>query len=245
MHYLLDADVYLHRILNVLVHDIQWDTKGDIWTTHVNMEEARVAFDQTIKKVTKDATDGYTLCFSDSGDPWRLAAYPGYKQNRKDTKKPVGFGALKEYAIGAHKSVIWKNLEADDVLGLIATDPKWGGKTIMVSEDKDLLTIPGRLILRGKPVHTSLEEANYNWMMQTLCGDAVDGYPGLKGYGVVKAGNLLEDTHPNNYWAVTKGAFRKAGETEEFALSQARCARILRHGEYDFDNKKVNLWNAE
>ena len=54
--------------------------------------------------------------------------------------------------------------------------------------------------------------------------------------------------HPvevDNYidiWACIVSAFNKAGLTEKDALQQAQCARILRHGEYDFEQGKVRLW---
>lgn len=43
-------------------------------------------------------------------------------------------------------------------------------------------------------------------------------------------------------WSCIVSAYEKAGLTEQDALVQARCARILRHGEYNFKTKKVKLW---
>ncbi|NRP84102.1 exonuclease [Marinobacterium sp. xm-d-509] len=43
-------------------------------------------------------------------------------------------------------------------------------------------------------------------------------------------------------WRCIVSAYEKAGLTEQDALVQARCARILRHGEYAFETKKVKLW---
>ena len=43
-------------------------------------------------------------------------------------------------------------------------------------------------------------------------------------------------------WLCIVSAYEKVGLTEKDALQQARCARILRHGEYDFEQGKVNLW---
>ena len=54
--------------------------------------------------------------------------------------------------------------------------------------------------------------------------------------------------HPvevHNYidiWACIVSAYEKVGLNERDALQQARCARILRHGEFDFEEGKVNLW---
>lgn len=43
-------------------------------------------------------------------------------------------------------------------------------------------------------------------------------------------------------WQCIVSAYEKEGLTEKDALTQARCARILRHGEYDFKQQKVTLW---
>ena len=56
---------------------------------------------------------------------------------------------------------------------------------------------------------------------------------------------VKEPLEVHNYADVWEGIvshFHKAGLTERDALIQARCARILRHGEYDFKKKKVILW---
>ena len=41
---------------------------------------------------------------------------------------------------------------------------------------------------------------------------------------------------------IQSAAYAKAGFGEDYALTMARLARILRDGEYDFNTKKVNLW---
>lgn len=46
-------------------------------------------------------------------------------------------------------------------------------------------------------------------------------------------------------WSCIVSTYEKVGLTEDDALIQARCARILRHGEYDFKTQKVNLWTPE
>ena len=54
-----------------------------------------------------------------------------------------------------------------------------------------------------------------------------------------------EPVEVHNYidmWRCIVSAYDKAGLSEKDALQQARCARILRHGDYDFDTQEVNLW---
>jgi hypothetical protein len=38
-------------------------------------------------------------------------------------------------------------------------------------------------------------------------------------------------------------AYEKAELGADFALQMARCARILRPGEYDFEKQRAILWN--
>ena len=83
-------------------------------------------------------------------------------------------------------------------------------------------------------------------MVQALVGDTSDNYPGLKGFGPVKAEKLLANckTLPE-MWGAVVGAYRKGGETFGAALLNARMARILRYGDYDFTSGNVELWDPD
>lgn len=66
-----------------------------------------------------------------------------------------------------------------------------------------------------------------------------------KNKGQEKIEWIKEPVEVHNFidlWLCIVSAYEKAGLTEQDALVQARCARILRHGEYDFKQKKVKLW---
>ena len=43
-------------------------------------------------------------------------------------------------------------------------------------------------------------------------------------------------------WEEVLEAYTNAGFNEEYALTQARCARILRHGEYRWVAQEIHLW---
>jgi DNA polymerase-1 len=56
---------------------------------------------------------------------------------------------------------------------------------------------------------------------------------------------LKEPVEVHNFidlWPCIVSAYEKVGLTKADALIQARCARILRHGEYNFETKEVKLW---
>ena len=88
-------------------------------------------------------------------------------------------------------------LEADDLLGILATTlPKYSD-AIVVSLDKDLRTIPGRHLNPSKETSPAVVrvitelEADTAWLMQTLMGDSTDGYTGVPGIGPKKAEKIL------------------------------------------------------
>ena len=63
--------------------------------------------------------------------------------------------------------------------------------------------------------------------------------------GQVRDNWIKEPLEVHQYADIWKGIvsfYHKAGLTEADAIVQARCARILQHGEYDFKTKKVKLW---
>ena len=141
---------------------------------------------------------------------------------------------------------MWANLEADDVMGIMATEPTVDEERILVSIDKDMRTIPCNLSQDGMTVEKIPEKiANYNFMIQTIMGDKTDGYDGIDGVGIKTAEKLLlkytNCTLPD-LWKIVKGIYKEKGYTQKEALQQARVAHILRHGEYNKKTGKVKLW---
>ena len=117
---------------------------------------------------------------------------------------------------------------------------------IMVTADKDMRTVPGKLLRMDKMEINDVGDANRNWMTQALVGDTSDNYPGLKGIGPVKAEKLLAEHHTlPAMWNAVVEAYRKGGETFGAALLNARMARILRYGDYDFTAATVELWDPD
>src|SRR3546814_11405434 len=74
-------------------------------------------------------------------------------------------------------------LEGDDYIGILATRTSPMDRVI-VSEDKDMQTLPNVKIWRqDKLVETTAESAENFWLYQTLMGDSRDGYKGCRGWG--------------------------------------------------------------
>jgi DNA polymerase I len=241
---LIDGDVVAYRATAAVEQEIQWD--DDLFTLHSEPEEAKgIVLEQINGWLKRFDAGNVVVAFSDSHN-FRKDIYPLYKANRKEKRKPVAYKGVKEWMCNQWISYIRPGLEGDDILGILSTHPTLiRGQKIIVSVDKDFHTIPGYFWNPEKmtePVYTHPSEADYSHMYQTLTGDATDGYPGLPGCGPVKAEKLLTDTAPENWWKAVVEAYEKKGLTEEDALVQARCARILRHTDYDFKKKEVKLW---
>jgi hypothetical protein len=133
-------------------------------------------------------------------------------------------------------------------MGILATKPGKQHK-IIVSQDKDMKSIPATVWDGCDLVPVSEYDADYFHMTQTLTGDVTDGYKGCPGVGPKKAEAIIPKLDKDNmpymvseWWARVKEAYVKAKLTEEDALKNARLARILRWSDWDTENKRPILW---
>jgi DNA polymerase-1 len=239
-HIVIDGDILAYTASAAVEKVIDWG--DDFFTLHSDFAEAKAKVDVDIVEfVEKLGGDSYTVCLTHENN-FRKVVYPEYKANRKGTRKPICYSALKQYIIEAWPYAVWKNLEADDVMGITATDPKTNA--IIVSADKDMRTIPGRWYNPNNPdagiIEVSKADADRTHLMQTLTGDRVDGYPGCPGIGPARAEKIVDGG-----WDAVVEAYVKAGMSEAFAVTQARCAYILRKGDYVRKTGRVKLWTPK
>lgn len=243
MTLLIDGDIILHQHASAVEEPFDWG--DDMWTLHSDLSEAKQRLDYWVKGVMERFNAGRCLFALTSPDNWRCRVVPSYKAHRKSTRKPVCYKSLKEYVRDAYRVYEIETLEADDVLGLLATGafPGIRDKLVVVSSDKDLKTIPCRLYNPndGSDRVITQEEADYNHLFQTLIGDQADGYPGCPGIGPKTAEKALAAQGVR--WSTVCDLYKQAGLSEEEALRQARIARILRKGEYSLKSRKVKLWS--
>lgn len=248
---LIDADVLAYQACAGTEKVISFD--GDNCFPIGSLTEAMWSFSYRMEFIkdtlgTKDAI----LCFSgDTGENFRRGLYPPYKANRVGKPKPVALSALRDSIINGSGETVMREptLEADDLLGILSSRLRTDDtETVVVSIDKDLRSIPGLFFNIGRPddgiQEITQEEADRWFMMQALMGDMTDNYPGCPRFGPATAAKALDAVAPTPgaMWSVVVAAYAKAGFGEDYALTMARLARILRDGEYDFNTKKVNLW---
>lgn len=245
---LVDGDILAYQVAAVLQDEFHFDgaqpasisvgTPADV----AELIEARL---RSYKAALEMPKAEVVVCLT-TGQNYRHALWPDYKANRAGNVKPVLLPEARRYlleTLGA-RSVV--GMEADDLLGILMTRP---GKAyrVIVSDDKDMRTVPGRVWAPGRgedsPTEVSLQQANWAHMLQTLTGDAADGYPGCPGVGPVKAKTYLpEDADVDELWPKVVEVYQEAGLSADDALVQARVAFICRAEYYDPDNRRMRLW---
>ena len=239
----IDGDILAYQIATNNEVETNW---GDgLWTLHSDENSCKQQFDAVIDDLGSNlSADDYVVALTDKNN-FRKDILPTYKSNRNAKRKPLVLKAMRQHIMDKHNGVMWKNLEADDVMGIMATEFTEEDR-VLVSIDKDMRTIPCNLSQDGMTVEQIPEKiANYNFMLQVLTGDKVDGYDGIDGVGIKTAEKLIQK-YTNvpllDLWKIVKGIYKDKGYTEKEALQQARVAHILRHGEYNKKTGKVKLW---
>ena len=242
---LVDADIVLSRISYSIQTSMDW---GDgTYSDYADEHEGRAMLDLWVTSLYTTYPE-IVLCFSDSSAYWRRDVFPTYKNNRTKAK-PLVFAALKEYAKETYECVQWPRLEADDVLGILATAGEYAD-AVVLSLDKDLDCIPCRRQRAvGEEIYTvTPEQAEQTHLVMAFSGDPTDGFPGCPRVGPKTARKYLApylEGKCSKDWAWGKilGTYEERGKDEEFALAQARCAYILQSGDYDPETHEVRYWS--
>lgn len=248
---LIDGDIVLHRCAVVFDTPMEQTDKGtykfDITSA---IRNARGMLQDIAEAVGADRS---VVCLTGSNN-YRKEVCPTYKGNRTG-RKPILFAELREKLVASDKfeTIERPGLEADDLLGILATHPLKAypeERKIICSIDKDLRTVPGlhwnwdkQMSGFDEPDEVHAYDGELFFYRQILTGDSTDGYAGCPGIGPKTAEKILVDGMPEEeFWPAIVAAYEKEGLTEEDALVTARCARILRAGEYDFKKKEPVLW---
>ena len=238
MNLLIDADFIVYKCCAACETEI--DYGEDVIFVTSNFSDAYSAVKREIDQI-KDQFGAFwspILFFSDSKN-FRKKISPDYKGHR-NRKKPCGYKRVIRNLKIEYDVCIMPELEADDAMGIYAT--KVTGN-IIVSPDKDMRQIPGKLYNLEDTTTITPEEGAKWHLIQTLAGDQTDGYSGVPGIGVKRAETLFNKEGYS--WTTVVKAFEDKGLTEEDALLNARLARILTVEDYDSKRKEPKLWTPE
>jgi 5'-3' exonuclease len=239
MSLLIDADYIVYK--SCAAAETEIDFGDDIILVASKFSEAMRLVEKELYSIAEclGVFDDSILFFSDSQN-FRKQLDPAYKGHR-NRKKPCGYKRVINKLKEDYHVVILPTLEADDALGIYATNE---AGHVIVSPDKDMRQIPGELFNLSDPVETIDPEDAFRWhYIQTLAGDQTDGYAGVPGIGVKRAITLFEKE--GYTWETVVDAFAAKDLDEDVALRNARLAKILHAENYDFINKSVKLWTPD
>jgi len=235
---LIDADFIVYKCCAAAETEIDW-AEDVILVTSRFSEAYKASLHEIMKIRDQLGTFAETILFFSHHKNFRKKIYPEYKGHR-NRKKPCGYKKVIAALQDDYGTIIMPELEADDAMGIYAT--QYPGN-IIVSPDKDMRQIPGQLYDFNET--TLIDEINgRDWhYIQTLAGDATDGYSGVPGIGVKRAVALFEKTGYN--WQTIKDAFAAKDLDEDVALMNARLAKILTKDDYDYKRRVPILWSPE
>ena len=239
---LIDADVLAFEAAVVAEEPIQW--KEELWTVHADMALAKARVINRIEEFKDNLRcKNVVLCLSDRAN-FRRKLYPDYKANRAKSRLPIILRQVKQWIIDELDGQLWPNLEADDVISILATSME--EETIIVSIDKDFKSVPGIFFdyNKGEYHQPTVEEADNFHLIQTLTGDSTDGFSGVPKVGAVTAKRILDKE--GYTWETVAKCYEKAGLTEQDALMNAWMARLLRIENYNIETKTIEkLWTPK
>jgi len=168
---------------------------------------------------------------------FRYDIYPQYKGHRDPNDKPKQEKELREYLIRYWDAEVVDGEEADDrvsYMQCMAQEP-----TCIVTIDKDLLNTPGWHYNYDKKTlfEITTEEADYNFALQLLTGDATDNIPGIKGVGAKTARKILPEERRNEWKDIVVGAYKDAypEDWEETLIRNGRLLWMRREPEQMWD----------
>jgi len=270
---LFDLDIFVFQAAAACTHPVTLQNGNTFIFKAMDADAAIGVVRDRVDAITKELKlDMAVLCITDKIN-WRKGVLPTYKFNRNKTDKPEGLDYIKNALREHYEVILMDTLEADDVMGILATNESYWPeyRKIIISEDKDMKTIPCWLFNPAKDVQPWIvteEYADNFHLMQTLAGDVTDGYSGCPAVGMETAEEMLKEQimwEPYEHtfksgarkgvtidrwgkvpsptpWATVVSCFVKAGLGESAAIVQAQVARICRDTEYNFNKQEVAPW---
>ena len=241
---LVDGDILLYVCSTSMEEPIKWDE--DTWTLHASERKTIDKFADTLTYYSQILLCNNIVIALSSKTNFRKKISPLYKFGRRNNRKPLTFAPLREWVKKNYTIYEMPYLEADDVLGILATSNIIKGDKVILTKDKDLKTIPSTIWFMQGNDYTIIneEEADYNHMLQSLQGDSTDGYSGCPSVGKITAEKILKPLKGDSkaMWKAVVKRYEMNKLDKKYALLQARLARIIRASDYNFERKRPKLW---
>lgn len=216
MRALIDADIVSY---SCAAYNEEWG-----W------DACRQDIDNLMRRILETTgADSYAAYITGSNN-FRYTVNPEYKSNRKGKPDPIYRADANAYLVTEYGATVTDGYEADDALGIAATE--LGTGAIICSIDKDLLTIPGDHYnwRKNEFTHITPVDGLRRLYMQSLIGDTADNIIGVRGIGPVKAKNLLGNVdHEIDMYEICQAMYN---DDQRFLMNM-QCLYILREeGKY-------------
>jgi len=166
---------------------------------HEPEDVAVLRVDNMMRDILRESESTEYSNFLTGKGNFRYDIYPEYKANRKDKPKPVHLQACRDYMVTKWNAVISEGCEADDLIGIAATDCDDMMAYVICSVDKDLKMIPGHhfnFVTKDRTFVSPLTGMK-NFYKQLILGDVSDNIPGYDGKARQKWPKFMQHHHDN------------------------------------------------
>ena len=229
---LVDADFFFYRAASSSEEEHEYNP--DLTVIVGDFKRGKSIVEHELTKLRQRFNSDDILLFFTDRTNFRKTIDPSYKGNRTK-RKPCGYLKLKQWGMETYPSLIYPHLEADDVLGIVATNGSVKD-FVLISPDKDMAQIACRIYDLKEEYTQTAEKANRLLYKQCLTGDSTDGYKGCAGVGPKRADQIL-DKAKGDYWPAVVKAFEEAEMTEEDAIRNLQLAKILQADNWDTETQ--------
>ena len=185
---LVDADFFFYRAASSSEEEHEYNP--DLTVIVGDFKRGKSIVEHELTKLRQRFNSNDILLFFTDRTNFRKTIDPSYKGNRTK-RKPCGYLKLKQWGIDTYPSLVYPHLEADDVLGIVATNGSVKD-FVLISPDKDMAQIPCRIYDLKEEYTQTPEAAKRLLYKQCLTGDSTDGYKGCAGVGPKRADQILD-----------------------------------------------------
>ena len=229
---LVDADFFFYRAASSSEEEHEYNS--DLTVIVGDYKRGKSIVEHELTKLRQRFNSDDILLFFTDRTNFRKTIDPSYKGNRTK-RKPCGYLKLKNWGMETYPSLVYPHLEADDVLGIVATNGSVKD-FVLISPDKDMAQIPCRIYDLKEEYTQTPGPAKRLLYKQCLTGDSTDGYKGCQGVGPKRADQIL-DKAKGDYWPAVVKAFEEAEMTEEDAIRNLQLAKILQADNWDTETQ--------
>lgn len=188
---LIDGDILVYRAGFAVQSHAQCGPDGEVHfppTSHA-LQAVRMMISNLLNKCEHSSYRVFITSDDGSNFRFKAAKTRPYKGNRTQDK-PVYYQDIRSFLETQFPTTVVYGQEADDALGIAATELESQGKSgTIITLDKDLDMIPGwhYNFVKDKHYWVSRTVAYRKFCTQMLTGDPVDNIIGVYGIGPVKA----------------------------------------------------------